>query len=148
MRTASVIELTDEQRQLLQRWVRSNTASVRLARRARIILLAAEGMDNSQIARKVDVGRIQVGRWRERFAVIATDDHRQSEALARAGKFAYPGPFDADLGDLVTGRHPGRRTQGERTMFTFGGSALGDLASALAIYEVACARDLGVRLPR
>ena len=67
MRTASVIELTDEQRQQLQRWVRSNTASVRLARRAKIILLAAEGMDNRQIAQELDVGRIQVGRWRERF---------------------------------------------------------------------------------
>jgi len=68
MRTASVIELTDEQRQQLQRWTRSSTVSVRLARRARILLLAAEGMDNHQIAGEVGVGRIQVGRWRERFA--------------------------------------------------------------------------------
>jgi transposase len=68
MRTASVIELTDEQRQQLQRWTRSSTVSVRLARRARIILLAAEGMDNHQIAGEVGVGRIQVGRWRKRFA--------------------------------------------------------------------------------
>ncbi len=68
MRTASVIELTDEQRKQLQRWVRSNTVSVRLARRAKMILLAAEGMDNREIARNLDVGRIQVGRWRERFA--------------------------------------------------------------------------------
>jgi len=67
MRTASVIELT-EQRQRLQRWTRSSKVSVRLARRARIILLAAEGMDNQQIAGEVGVGRIQVGRWRKRFA--------------------------------------------------------------------------------
>lgn len=67
MRTASVIELTDEQRQQLQRWTRSSTVSVRLARRARFILLAAEGMDNHQIAGEVGVGRIQVGRWRKRF---------------------------------------------------------------------------------
>ncbi len=67
MRTASVIELSDEQRQQLQRWTRSSTVSVRLARRARIILLA-EGMDNHQIASEVGVGRIQVGRWRKRFA--------------------------------------------------------------------------------
>ena len=32
MRTASLIELTDEQRQQLQRWTRSSTVSVRLAR--------------------------------------------------------------------------------------------------------------------
>ncbi len=68
MRTASVIGLTDEQRQQLQRWTQSSTVSVRLARRARIFLLAAEGMDNHQIAGEVGVGRIQVGRWRKRFA--------------------------------------------------------------------------------
>ena len=68
MRTASLVELTDEQRQQLQRCTRSSTVSVRLARRARIILLAAEGMDNHQIAGEVSVGRIQVGRWRKRFA--------------------------------------------------------------------------------
>ena len=33
-----------------------------------MILLAAEGMDNREIARELDVGRVQVGRWRERFA--------------------------------------------------------------------------------
>lgn len=68
MRTASVIELTDEQRRQLQRWVRSNTVSVRLARRAKVVLLAAEGMGNREIARELGIGRIQVGRWRERFA--------------------------------------------------------------------------------
>lgn len=68
MRTASVIELTDEQRQQLQSWVKSNTVSVRLARRAKIILLAAEGMDNQAIAQELDIGRMQVGCWRKRFA--------------------------------------------------------------------------------
>ncbi len=68
MRTASVIELTEEQRQQLQRWTRSSTVSVRLARRARIILLAAEGMDNYRISAELGVGRVQVGRWRKRFA--------------------------------------------------------------------------------
>lgn len=68
MRLASKIELTDEQRRELGRWAKSNTASVRLARRAKIIWLAAEGVDNTQIAQQLGVGRIQVGRWRERFA--------------------------------------------------------------------------------
>jgi transposase len=67
MRTASVIELTDEQAQELRRWVRSNTVSVRMARRAQIVLLAAEGHGNKKIARKLGIGRVQVGRWRERF---------------------------------------------------------------------------------
>ena len=40
---------------------------------------------------------------------MITDDHRQSEALGAAGKLPYAGPFDADLGDFIMGRHPGRR---------------------------------------
>jgi transposase len=50
---------------------RSNTTEVRLARRASIVLLAADGLDNRQIGERIGVGRIQVGRWRERYA--ATD---------------------------------------------------------------------------
>ena len=53
MRTARVIELTDEQRQQLQRLARSNTVSVRLARRAKMILLANAGLDNREIAREL-----------------------------------------------------------------------------------------------
>jgi transposase len=41
---------------------------VRLARRARIVLLASQGKDNRQIAGELGIGRIQVGRWRERYA--------------------------------------------------------------------------------
>ena len=68
MRKASAIKLSGEQRQILQRWVRSNTVSVRLVRRANIVLLAADGLDNKTIAEQLDIGRVQVGRWRERFA--------------------------------------------------------------------------------
>jgi transposase len=68
MRKASVIELADEDAQMLRRWTRSNTVSVRLVRRAKIVLLAAEGYDNIEIAQKMGVGRVQVGRWRERYA--------------------------------------------------------------------------------
>jgi transposase len=68
MRTASVIELTNEQKQELQRMARANTVSVRLARRAQIVLLASDGIENIAIGKMLGIGRVQVGRWRERFA--------------------------------------------------------------------------------
>ena len=43
-------------------------ASHRAARRARIVLLAAEGLSNSAIAEKLGVSRLTVGTWRRRFA--------------------------------------------------------------------------------
>jgi transposase len=68
MRVASKIELDGKQRQELMRLARSSTVSVRVARRAQIVLMAADGMDNIEIAQRVAIGRIQAGRWRERYA--------------------------------------------------------------------------------
>ena len=68
MRVASVIELSEEQQTRLLKVVQSQTASVRLTRRCGIVLLAADGYENRTIAEMLDVGRVQVGRWRERFA--------------------------------------------------------------------------------
>ena len=68
MRKAVAIELDEAQRQQLVKLARSNTTEVRLARRASIVLLAADGLDNHQIGEILGVGRIQAGRWRERYA--------------------------------------------------------------------------------
>ena len=68
MRRATAIELTSEDLAKLGSLARSSTTSVRLARRARIVLLAADGLENQAIAEQVGVGRIQVGRWRDRYA--------------------------------------------------------------------------------
>ena len=68
MRVAPEIVLTDEERAELTRLVRSKLTSVRLVQRARIVLLAAESLQNKDIAEQVGVGRVQVSRWRERYA--------------------------------------------------------------------------------
>jgi transposase len=67
MRVAPKIVLTEEERVELNRLVRSKVTIVRLVQRARIILLAADGMQNRDIATQVGVGRIQVARWRGRY---------------------------------------------------------------------------------
>lgn len=68
MRTAPEIVLTAAEEKALTKLSRSNTSSVRLARRARIVLLAGHGKDNTQIGAELGIGRIQAGRWRERYA--------------------------------------------------------------------------------
>jgi transposase-like protein len=67
MKTARPIELSSEQRIELERMVRSQTLEVRAVRRAQIVLLSADGMGNREIAAALGIGRVQVGRWRERF---------------------------------------------------------------------------------
>jgi transposase len=68
MRVATKIVLTAEEHAELSKLARSKRTSVRLAQRARIVLLAADGMQNKEIAEQLGVGRVQVSRWRERYA--------------------------------------------------------------------------------
>jgi transposase len=67
MRVAQAVTLTDEDRIELTKLSRSGLTSVRLEQRARIVLLAAQGLHNKAIAEQLGVGRIQVARWRERY---------------------------------------------------------------------------------
>ncbi len=48
--------------------MRSKLTSVRLTQRAHIVLLAAGGLQNKEIAERLAVGRVQVSRWRDRYA--------------------------------------------------------------------------------
>lgn len=69
MRFACHIVLTDTERAELEALAAVGSGNARLAQRARMILLAAAGWQNKDIAAEVGVGRIQVARWRDRYAV-------------------------------------------------------------------------------
>jgi len=60
--------VSDEQRALLERWVAAQKTPQSVAVRARIVLLAAGGTSNSEIARALGVSRPTVILWRSRFA--------------------------------------------------------------------------------
>jgi len=62
-----VINLSPEERSLLERRARKYTLPYFEVLRARIILLAAEGQANDQIAAALSVGRDVVSLWRKRF---------------------------------------------------------------------------------
>ena len=78
MRVAPKVTLTDEQRVTLRRWSRGRTTPMRVVRRAQIVLLAAEGKQNIEIAEQLGIERTIVGRWRRRFVVrgLARISHR------------------------------------------------------------------------
>ena len=67
VRVAPEIVLSDEEREVLDDLIRSKLTSVRLALRARSVLLAGQGLQNKDIALALGAGRIQVSRWRERY---------------------------------------------------------------------------------
>ena len=70
MRAARAIVLTDDDRQTLSKWAVGRSTAVRLAERARIVLRAADGMMNKDIAVQVGTDRRTVSRWRNRFAAL------------------------------------------------------------------------------
>jgi transposase len=60
--------LSGEEREQLESWSRRRTSAQALAVRSRIVLAAAEGLTNSQIAERLGVSRTTVWLWRARFA--------------------------------------------------------------------------------
>jgi len=70
VRIAASITLTLDQRSQLDAYARSRSVAQRLVERARIVLLAAEGKQNDEIANLLDIGRHTVARWRARFVKL------------------------------------------------------------------------------
>lgn len=67
MRVAPVVELSLEQRATLDARARARRGSARSVERARIILLAAKGWQNQEIAARLQITPATVARWRARF---------------------------------------------------------------------------------
>jgi transposase len=68
MRVAKAITLTAEQRTILTRWARGRKTPARQVLRAKIVLAAADGRENLQIAAELGCTPRTVGTWRNRFA--------------------------------------------------------------------------------
>jgi transposase len=73
MRRAVEVVLTAEERKGLERIVRSPTSALRAVRRARVVLLAADGWANDRIAKHLEMGVNTVGCWRKRFVAEGVD---------------------------------------------------------------------------
>jgi putative transposase len=64
---AQVITLSKPQQNILAQIVRRTTHPYRLVRRARLILLAAQGVSNTAMSQQLDLHRAQVRLWRDRW---------------------------------------------------------------------------------
>src|SRR6188472_3785572 len=93
------IELSDHERCELERMARSETMPFRDVQRARIVLYAAEGLHDTEIAARLDTTPGIVGKWRRRFA-----EHRL-EGLRDKPRSGRPRRFSSGAG---------RRGQGDR----------------------------------
>ena len=68
MRVAAEIVVSKGEHRKLEKWASTRSTSVRLRERARMVLMAAQGMTNKAIAAQLGVDANKVGRWRTRVA--------------------------------------------------------------------------------
>ncbi len=61
------IDLSREEREILEQRSRQYTLAYREVVRARLVLLAAEGLENKEIGERLDLRREIVSKWRKRF---------------------------------------------------------------------------------
>jgi DNA-binding CsgD family transcriptional regulator len=66
------IELTARQREILERLARRETNPQRLVRRCNIVLEAADGANNAQVDRRLNIQRNTARTWRERWTAAAS----------------------------------------------------------------------------
>jgi ornithine cyclodeaminase/alanine dehydrogenase len=78
---------------------------------------------------------------------FCTDDREQLEYYRTQGYFSNIPDVYADLGEIVSGKKPGRESSGERTMAMNLGLAIEDIATAILVYEKARKARVGTRLP-
>ena len=67
-RPAPEIQLSTEEKETLLHWMRSTKTERRMLERARVILLAANGLNGKEIAARMETRTARVSKWLRRFA--------------------------------------------------------------------------------
>ena len=67
-RPAPKIRLSIKEREILLRWMRGSKTEQRMVERARVILLASNGLSGKEIALKMQTREARVSKWLRRFA--------------------------------------------------------------------------------
>jgi len=96
---AQVVNLSDAERQGLEKLIRRHQVGQQIALRAKIILAAAGGLKNKEIAQTHDVTLDTVRLWRNRWVTLqdlTLDDLSLEDRLADAPRSGAPAKLTAD----------------------------------------------------
>jgi transposase len=86
-RTAPAMNLDPETRATLSGWVQAPSTAQALVLRSRIVLAAAAGTPNQQIASDLGIPQVTVGKWRRSFAELGLDGLRDAPRSGRPPKY-------------------------------------------------------------
>ncbi|HKE28130.1 MAG TPA: helix-turn-helix domain-containing protein [Bryobacteraceae bacterium] len=116
MRFAQPVILNSSQRKTLRRWTRSRSLPPRQVERARIVLLAAEGKTDLEIAASLKISNQKTARWRKRFLQFDLEGLEQD--APRPGRTpAISAELKEEVSRRTTQSKPGKATRwSARTM--------------------------------
>ena len=113
MRVAPIITLSQDLRDWLQKQVGSALTPKRLTERCQIVLLAAQGLENLQIAASLGCSRQKAARWRDRFHESGRAGI-QSDAPGRGRKPVYGAEMSKRIVDRTLRSRPPLATHWSR----------------------------------
>jgi len=88
MRPSTAIILSKEQEKQLKASIKPTT-QYRFVQRVNVVLLASEGKNNKQIARKVGLSVVAVSHWRTRFAKCGIDGLKDLQRSGKPPKYGH-----------------------------------------------------------
>src|ERR1700691_5526055 len=134
------LELRAGDREVLESWTRAGTVEARIAKRSRIVLLAAEGVSNRQIGEMVDMHYNQVAVWRRRYGEYGLAGLEDEERPGRP--FVYTHDDVLLLVKTVTEPPPDQATRWTMESLAEAMAAHGVAISASQIWRICKGLDL------
>ncbi len=139
---ATLVLLRADEKQTLQRWRRAQKTEQRVAERSRIILLAAQGRSNLEIAAELGTRPARVSKWRTRFA------RQRLAGLADQARPGKPRQYDAETEKRILKKLDESPPSGHATWTgQLLAQALGDV-SAQQVWRVLARRGISLRRRR
>ena len=108
-RPKALLELTSDEKEQLETWVRRRKSAQGLALRSQIVLACATGLTNKEVAAQLGVSMPTVGKWRSRFIDSRLDglvDEPRSGSQTHDHRPTGRGRGRRDVGVDAGARHP------------------------------------------
>ena len=123
------VNLSEAERQELDKLVKAHGTPQQIALRARIILTASQGLNNEQVGRALHVGVDMVRHWRQRWLAgqgIPLSDLSVEDRLCDLPRAGKPSALTADLLCQITALACEKPEQSERPISQWSGREIAD----------------------
>ena len=99
MATLPPLDVSAEDRQVLQGWLRAHKTEQRMWLRARVVLMAADGATNRSIAAETGLSEEAVSRWRRRYAEAGVKGLKDRDRSGRPPVYGHDERLRVEISD-------------------------------------------------